>query len=85
MHRIGGALCVAWLLWGNPDVARADSLRRASQAIHGDASNNQKPARVSERRDSRDRSREQRRERSYHRHHDHYDDGYDEMDEHERA
>lgn len=97
MHRLGGVLCVAWLLWGNPDIAHADALRRASQAVHGDASNKQQRSRSApssserrERRESSDRPRrEERRERSHHRHHhhhhDYYDDGDDGLNERERA
>jgi hypothetical protein len=91
MHRLGGVLCVAWLLWGNPDIAHADALRRAGQAIHGDASNKQQRTRsapVSERRESRDRPlRDDRRERSdHHHHHRHHHDDWqdDEDDEQER-
>jgi hypothetical protein len=97
MHRLAvlwGVLCIAWLLWGNPDIAYADALRRASQAVHGDASNQQQQRTRSEsvsdrprgsdrplRDDRRERSdRHRHHQRQHHHHHHHDSDWQDDED-----
>jgi hypothetical protein len=91
MRFLGELFCIVLLVVAVPDDVRADALRRASQAVHG----NDEPSKPRERSDSGGQRRESRSSRHHHDHHRHHnsnnysssyiDDGDDDDDEDDAA